>query len=84
MMNNSTHKDTAHSETYTEFLKQREELLRDKSRQTVRELSKDIVRLLELIAAHGSSGIAADSHRRMEYVNRFEIRIIQAVKQDYQ
>lgn len=63
------------SPAWLEFVRERDELLQTKHRETARNLAEELVRLMELLAIHGSTGIDGDPDTRAAYILRLEARI---------
>ncbi len=63
------------STTRLEFLRARDELLESKPGQTARYLAEELVRLMELVAVHGSSGVDGAPDKREAYIQILERRI---------
>ncbi len=68
------------STTRDSFERRRDQLLIPRSYKSPRDLAKDIVELMELLAIHGSTGIEGDSKKRLEHVDVLERRIIGSYK----
>jgi hypothetical protein len=64
------------SVTQEEFIRERDDLLRGKPDQSARGVAADLIRAMELIAVHGSTGIMANPDRREEYIEVLQVRII--------
>jgi hypothetical protein len=61
--------------TFEEFLQERDLLLMAKGDQTARGLAMELLRLMELLAIHGSIGIGVDPEKREEFLIALEGRI---------
>lgn len=57
------------------FIRERDLLLMPKGDQTARGLAEELVRLMELLAIHGSTGIGAEPDTRQAYVDTLVARI---------
>ncbi len=75
-----TNVDQVASETHLWFVRQRDELLAPKEGQTVLSLASELVRLMELLAVHGSTGIGADPDTRRAYIDTLVARIDTVVR----
>ncbi len=64
------------SPTYDQFIQERDLLLAAKPDQSARGVATDLVHAMELIAVHGSTGIAADPDTREDYIEALQVRII--------
>ena len=69
-----------HSTTWLEFIRDRDELLRFKPGQTVRGVAEDLVRLMELLAIHGSTGMDGEAEKQGAYIRGLEGRIWAAAR----
>ncbi len=67
------------SEEGQRFVEERDALLTLKVGETARSVAEDLVRVMELLAIHGESGIAADRLRRETYIHTLETRIRSAM-----
>ncbi len=61
---------------WEEFIESRDSLLTPKRDQSARGVAEDLVRVMELIAVHGSTGIGDDPDTRQEYIEALQTRII--------
>ncbi len=59
----------------TAFIEERDRLLEPKSGQAAIDLAVELVRLMELLAVHGSTGIEGDVDRRARQVHQLVGRI---------
>ena len=64
------------SNNWEEFIESRDSLLTAKRDQSARGVAVDLVRVMELIAVHGSTGIGDDSDAREDYIETLQARII--------
>lgn len=64
------------SVTYDRFIQEKDLLLAAKPDQPARGVAADLVHAMELIAVHGSTGIAADPDTREDYIEALQARII--------
>lgn len=63
------------SEERRRFTENRDMLLALKVGETAHSVASDLVTVMELVAVHGESGIAADPVRREAYIHTLETRI---------
>ena len=63
------------STTWLDFVRDRDELMQTKHRETARHLAEELVQLMELLAIHGSTGIDGDACKRELYVRQLHERI---------
>ncbi len=64
------------SEEHHRFTEERDLLLAPKPDQSARGVATDLIRAMELIAVHGSTGIGADPDIREDYIEALQVRII--------